>query len=226
MMNELSSSVTAMSDIVSQMMSFTFPVMGILILIAAIFKIYTYARDGRELGGVIPMFFAGIFLFSAPNVFESILGEQKTQSKSNIIAEYKQEVNKPNIQKDNLYKKEVTQKEKYVKKEVQINWKMLFTIFGSIIGFIFSIVTIVSLITTISYFILKRKTLKFINIENNLLNVADNISLISEQISYNNKFISHKILFQNKVEELNEKLKNKYSSIEKYLSEQESKLVN
>ena len=217
-MNDLSTSITTMSDVINQVFSFTLPFMGFLTFILAGFKLYSYARDGREIGGVVPMIFASVFLFSAPSIFNSVT--------ETINPETNQWTNKTTIVKDTSYKKEALPKEKYVKKEVDINWKMLFTIFGSILGFIFSIVIIVSLITTISYFILKRKTLHFINIENNLLNVADNISLISEQIRYNNKYISHKILFLNKVEELNEKLKNKYNSIEKYLSEQESKLIN
>ncbi len=229
--NNLATAMKDMSDMMTQMFSFTFTIMGLLIFIVSIFKMYNYAKSGRDLGGVIPMFFAGILLFSLPNLFPSTSVETTTQNKPNIVVEKNQPVKQPDIVNQNLNKKDtvaeyVKKEVKYAKKEVDINWKALITIFGSIIGFILFTIIIVCLITTISYFILKRKTLNFINIETNLLNVADNIVLITEQIKYNKKYIDNKILFQNKVENLNEKLKIKYDSIEKYLLEQESKLIS
>lgn len=225
-MNKLTDLIESTSDIMFNMISFTFPVMGFLIFVLAFLKLHNYIKMGREITGIAPMLLAGIFLFSAPNILTSIEGDINPEKKSTVISEKAQKIINPTIVKNNSYKKEILLKEKYVKKEVDINWKALLIIFGSIIGFIFSILIIISLITTISYFILKRKTLNFINIETNLLNVADNISLITEQINYNKKYIDNKILFQNKVKNLNEQLNVKYNSIEKYLTEQENKLVN
>lgn len=247
-LSSIEDSLVSATDMFSSM----FWVVGFMLLIFGIIKIFNAANSGDSISGGIPIIMSAVFIITISAFLNNDNGllsgsdskfdvatknkdfvdnksELNVSTKNTPIVNIPTEAELARLEKAEAIKAESAIKEAKIKEAAaKAAYERRAESFKKGFVIFISIIFFIGL-SIISYFYLRYKmiyikTNKLVNIDNSFENIVENIEFIDAQILKNDEFFKKHSMFGDKVKAINEKLKIKRLKFEEIIKDFEQKI--